>query len=583
MSRRLSYAIGLTLVALLPLAVARQSSAQFSFSRILGSPNQTRTPFGSPAPKQPGMSIGGLGQSTGSGGRAAAGPKQPGPTFGNVMPLMPQAPGNQPSFYQPRPNYYYPRQNYYQQSQVQPNMVQSNVVQSNVAPATNPLPTQTVAPKTNVLPVVEVEPEANAEFVLEALSISPAQLQQMRAELERNNGKKVDELAILIPVSSTGASAEQPAPTPLNLEPAAAAQLAGAVRGGNPDAVRAAVADKGTAGASLVKQAEAFKSLNALRGKLSTGTFGIAEGEQIKGKMQEAMVTDRQQANGLLDDLVTNSRLTHLLSTAKAEQNTIPAGNGAVIVLAGGMSPGQIISLGNGAVLVGSGSGARSVQIVTGNVAHSAGMTVGIGPPVPDSKAKLVSSGTVLKNEGDSQINYLVNEGQFSMAPGFKQILPAGTTWTIKFDRGGSGGTVAYKVTEGAYRFAPAEGVWQLFKHAYKITVDNTDNPFEFRYLLNGRHWTVAAGQSLAHEEKYPPILKFDGGSGTTRRKALRGGVYRVAVAGDNTLDLFPPESVVSPGEPLPVSAISAPNLFGDSTSPPAAPPGPSLFGPSSQ
>jgi len=63
-----------------------------------------------------------------------------------------------------------------------------------------------------------------------------------------------------------------------------------------------------------------------------------------------------------------------------------------------------------------------------------------------------------------------------------------------------------------------------------ELTLDNTDNPFPFMYVLNNRQQTLQPSYRQQHTGKYPLELKFDNGMGQTVRKVLSKGDFKVAV-----------------------------------------------------
>lgn len=216
------------------------------------------------------------------------------------------------------------------------------------------------------------------------------------------------------------------------------------------------------------------------------------------------------------------------------------------VILVGGLDEGEIVSLGNGTVLVGTGDPAGGCYFGTGNVAQLAGYSAGIGDPLPESEAKLVTDGVVLINGGNTPVNYNVDNKPFTMQPDYRQALPGGRSWLVEFDTAGSQGTVKKTVTEGTYKFTPTENGWELYKHTFKVTVDN-DNPFALHYIIDNQQQTVAANQKREHTSAYPPIIRFDDGQGNEKKKRVNSGVYRVAVTPEGAIDLYDEDDVAAP------------------------------------
>ena len=153
------------------------------------------------------------------------------------------------------------------------------------------------------------------------------------------------------------------------------------------------------------------------------------------------------EASKLLFRLNNNNRLIRLLINANININVnfnvnvnVFAGVGVI-----GWIPffpfGQVIVLNNGVWFAGTGGCCgNGMWFDQGPFPQAVGMPYGAGQPVPESQLPLVTSGILLANVGNSPIRYLANQQRFSMAPGFRQVLPAGGDWTVAFDRGGSFG-----------------------------------------------------------------------------------------------------------------------------------------------
>ncbi len=240
--------------------------------------------------------------------------------------------------------------------------------------------------------------------------------------------------------------------------------------------------------------------------------------------------------------------------------------------------------------------------------ADALGVPYSIADPVPDYPDTPVTSGILLANAGGAAVNYTLDGQPFSMPPDYRQTI-ARRSLVVAFDRGGSFGQAKYRVDEGWYKFTATDRGWELYKHTAKVTLDNTDNPFEFKYVLDNQRQSLPSGYQKEHTGKYPLVLRFDNGKGQTKQKVLEKGAFQIALSGEGTLDLFRPEDVTMPA-PIAEMAKQAdeqtknifaepdkiPNLFGDATAgaktlgpqpttspdapPPPPPPGvPSLFG----
>lgn len=265
-----------------------------------------------------------------------------------------------------------------------------------------------------------------------------------------------------------------------------------------------------------------------------------------------------------LDKIGEDSFWIDLLDDAHAGMEGLPTGMATQILYVPNMPSGQIVSLGNGTLLVGTGGATTGVVVTTGNVAQVAGLSVGIGPPVPDTDAEEMLNGVLLLNKGETEVRYNVNSDQFSMTPDYRQVLPGDTTWAVEFDRGGEHGKAKYGISNGTYAFTPTETGWELYEQPEsKVTIDNRDNQFPFNYVLNNTQQTVAAGQANEHSSKFPMVIRFDDGTGRECRKMLDQEVYTLAVTDAGTIDLFEP-SYVEP--PIKIEQVAkAPSVSGRS------------------
>ncbi len=316
--------------------------------------------------------------------------------------------------------------------------------------------------------------------------------------------------------------------------------------------------------------ADAQAAMNDVTDKAGTGALGVEDLKALAAKMQPGIQPGAaRRANRMFNRLAVLSRLVALLNTAVPGGGPIPQGNQVPIVLVPNLPRGTIIVLGNGGVIVGVGNLRQFVAVGRGNVAQCAGMTVAIGAPLPETDSKPTTSGALLINAEQTAVNYNVNSNAYSMEPEYRQPLPGGRKWVVAFDRGGEFGEARYGISKGTYKFTLTDEGWNLFKHTFDVTIDNSENPFEFLYVLDNKNQKVAAGKVQQHKSEYPPVVRFDDGQGATRAKRVESGLYKVAVTQENTLDLFGEDAVAPP-------EIASANLpaTGDGTNPPAAPTG---------
>ena len=235
------------------------------------------------------------------------------------------------------------------------------------------------------------------------------------------------------------------------------------------------------------------------------------------------------------------------------------------------------------------------------NGAAILGIPYSLVDPIPNFTGEIVTGGILLMNAGASPVNYTIDGRRSTMEPDYQQVIPHSRV-TIAFDRGGSFGHARYGIDQGWYKFTATDRGWELYKHTAEITLDNSDNPFSFMYVLGNQRQTLQPGYRQKHTGVYPLELKFDNGKGQTTRKTLSEGDFKVAVGPSGGLELFRPEDVTMPA---PIAEMSKkadestsnifvepekiPSLFGDTASAaspkpsePVASPTPSLFGPGS-
>lgn len=297
----------------------------------------------------------------------------------------------------------------------------------------------------------------------------------------------------------------------------------------------------------LLKADDAFDELDEIADDAKKGRLRPRDLDDFEDDFGE-MVDSSDDLTDDLDVIGEDSFWIDLMDHANPGSGGLPPGMGTQVIYVPNMPSGQIVSLGNGTVLVGTGGATNGVIIVTCNAAQVAGLSVGVGQPVPDTDVEAMLSGVLLVNLGDQPVNYNVNSDQFSMTPDFQQVLPGGQTWEIEFDRGGDHGKAKYGIADGTYGFTPTDDGWELYEQPEsKVTIDNTGNKFPFYYVLNNTQQTVAAGQAKEHSSPFPMVIRFDNGAGQERRKQLDQEKYVPAVTAEGTIDLFEPVHVEPP------------------------------------
>ncbi len=308
---------------------------------------------------------------------------------------------------------------------------------------------------------------------------------------------------------------------------------------------------------------DAFKALDDIANDAKKGRLDPGDLNDFETNFG-SMFGSKPDLASDLNKIAADSFWINLLDKANPGIGGLPLGMGTQVIYVPDMPSGQIVSLGNGTILVGTGGATTGVVMMTCNAVQAAGLSIGVGPPVPDTDVEEMLSGVLLLNKGEQAVHYNVNSDQFSMTPDYTQALPGGSTWAVEFDRGGSLGKAKYGLSDGTYAFTPTDTGWELYEQPEsKVTIDNSDNEFAFNYVLNNTQQTVAAGQAKEHSNKYPMVIRFDDGTGQERRKLLVKEKYKLAVTAEGTMDLYEPSYVEPPIKMAQV--LKAPVLSGRS------------------
>ena len=463
------------------------------------------------------------------------------PNIGNIITDFGKLPRNvdPPSRYYPNDRYYDNRNYGYSRG----NTVTKSTVPKNTVPPNNPVkPAKQVATKPNLVPKRPVQPLKNAP-PFNVLQLTSHVISAEVGTLQVENEDYADTLKN--PVKE---QALKDADALVGYDQATKDEIKRRIENEQPIDDLLTGLDPVTE-AKLKEDADLIKQINELTKNANDGKVDIDKLADLAPKVIPFVAGNAQQekdAAAAILGLAINSQSIASLQDADLNSGVIPWGD-ADVILVGGLAEGQIASLGNGTMLVGTGNPNGGSSFGTGNVAQLAGYTAGIGDPVPDSDAQPVTDGVVLMNAGETAVNYTVNGHQFTIEPGYRQTLPAGKTWTVTFDRGGSFGTAKYGLSEGTYEFtAPEDKGWELFKRSFKATIGN-DNPFTFHYVVNNQQQSLAADQKQEHTGDFPLVILFDDGRGNEQRKRLTSGVYRVAVSPEGAIDLYEEDDVAPP------------------------------------
>lgn len=152
-------------------------------------------------------------------------------------------------------------------------------------------------------------------------------------------------------------------------------------------------------------------------------------------------------------------------------------------------------------------------------------------PEAPTAPGTAVVVANPMKN--DASISFVADGRRFTLAPGYQQVVRRGGTVEVRFDRGGSFGTARYTLRNGSFQFLVGDEGWNLFRKVYRVTLDNSANPFPFRYMVGNTIHQVPANGTRQYQEHAPLVVKFDPGTGRAATRTLDSGTYRIAVNPD--------------------------------------------------
>jgi hypothetical protein len=335
-------------------------------------------------------------------------------------------------------------------------------------------------------------------------------------------------------------------------DPAARSTLVKALRAGDPEQIYEAwlqAEPNNTAGAErIAREAELQRAFKRLEQSAEEGTSTGAQLADVRDALDKLAASDEKASElvGALDELDTWIRIQEILDQAEPDTGAakiLPKGR-VKIVKNPNVSVGTAIVLNNSTVMVGN-RGRGGVEVRRGNAAEALGLPLVNDDAIPDAEGAPLRSGTIIINprKHGETIRYVLNGEEYIMRPGTSQRLPSGRQWQIEYDRGANAGVADYTLADGTYVWTPTERGWQLYKQRYDVTIDNTRNPKDFRFVVNDEPMFVRAGHTRTIHNPYPIVIEYDRGNGTQMAsKAINfSGNVEVGVnAEDNLLDLFP-------------------------------------------
>lgn len=435
--------------------------------------------------------------------------------------------------------YYYPSYNYYPQSGYYANSYAPPPAAPypNAAPPAAPQPP---APKANVLPIA-VTPAKNTLQSLALNSVTAADIHDFNDQAKQKVNGDVAALQKFVPKGGKLQTMLDDA----GLPPDAAKQAKQMIAAGDVEGLNELLQGNNVApkdANDLLSVAQARQALQSFQDKATQGTATNTDVAQVVAALRPYVpAAGANDADTALGDALTSSKLINALNFAHPGKNPL-AGAGGLVFLVPGLAQGTVYPLGNGAVLAGGNLPlGSSIALARGPVAQAVGLPVGSGRPLPPSGAQTpVTSGVLLTNDATTAVNYTINGTHYTLQPTYTQTLPDGTTWTIAFDKGASGGTARYTLGSGSYAFTANSQGWQLYKKTFKAVLDNTAGVWDFNYVYGNEQQTLPAGQKQELTGSYPIVVRFDNGAGQTVQRRLENGAAKVALGpGGNALDLF--------------------------------------------
>ncbi|HWB09708.1 MAG TPA: hypothetical protein VG826_10800 [Pirellulales bacterium] len=335
-------------------------------------------------------------------------------------------------------------------------------------------------------------------------------------------------------------------------DPAARTALVKALRSGDPEQIYEAwlqAEPNNTAGAErIAREAELQRAFKRFEQSAEEGSATSAQLEDVRDALDKLAVSDEKAGElaGALDELDTWIRIQEILDEAEPDTGAakiLPKGR-VKIVKNPNLSVGTAVVLNNSTVMVGN-RGRGGVELTRGNAAEALGLPLVNDDALPDAEGSPLRSGTLIVNprKHGETVRYLLNGEEYIMRPGTSQRLPSDRQWLIEYDRGGGAGVADYTLADGTYIWTPTEQGWQLYKQRYDLTIDNTRNPKDFRFVVNDEPMFVRAGHTRTIHNPYPIVIEYDRGNSTqmaSKAVNFSGNVEVGVNAEDNLLDLFP-------------------------------------------
>lgn len=262
-----------------------------------------------------------------------------------------------------------------------------------------------------------------------------------------------------------------------------------------------------------------------------------------KGRQAIALRNLRQA----LDSLSEASLLRDILTDRAADGAGDAWPSGEVTIVYDPDCPrGEAWLLAEDAVLASPPEG-EEFSVTRGSMAAALGASVFASPAISEATSDARISGIRIANPTTVAFPFTLNGQQYKLAAGAAQDFPFPSA-KIEFVNVAQRPARAYTLAAGRYRFTYSAGNgWDVGSHEYVVTIDNEKNSHAFRYLVDGKEVTLAAGQKQEHRSIQPIAVVFDQGDGGAPAKktfAEDSQVVRVGVGEDGRRwDLFPDDA----------------------------------------
>jgi hypothetical protein len=190
-------------------------------------------------------------------------------------------------------------------------------------------------------------------------------------------------------------------------------------------------------------------------------------------------------------------------------------------------------------------------------------------PPLPEIPRPPAPSGAFIQNSKASPatVHYLADGASYELKPGQSRTHKVTENSRISYDRGGTLGSIEYRLSPGSFRFAIEDRAWQFTTATSMIVIDNSANGSDFHCDIGGRPKVIPARKALEVASDYPISIRFDREEGQPSSCKLIEETTPVTVTvgvapGSAAIDLFPGSSeqlCLSPVAPNASAALPQP------------------------